>query len=31
MAAARYGDRMSVGAQGENLETKDEKDHRETV
>jgi len=31
MAVARYGDHMSVGGQGDNLETKDEKDHRETV
>ena len=31
MAVAWYGDHMSVGGQGDNLETKDEKDHRETV
>jgi hypothetical protein len=31
MAVARYGDHMSVGGQGDNLEVKDEKDHREVV
>jgi hypothetical protein len=31
MAVARYGDHISVGGQGDTVETKNEKDHREMV
>jgi hypothetical protein len=31
MAVARYGDRMSVNEQGDNLDTKEKEAHKEEV